>query len=161
MKKMEKQQNRNLMDRAGKLADIMFKFKKICNEKEAYFAYKVGLTPVEFRCLKYLDGQEYLIIKDLAEKMNLKLSRITRLITSLEEKKYIKRKLDSGDRRHVRVYFNKNKQNELDKINREYILLHGEILSSLPTEFAEQAVNDLQDIYDVFEEWTEKNIHKK
>lgn len=157
-----KEPNKDSLDHlAEKLADTMFKFKKICNEKEAYFAHQVGITPVEFRCLRYLEGKEYVIVKDLAKLMNLQPSRITRLISSLEEKKYVRRELDIIDRRNVRIYLNKNKQKIIDGINKKYVLLHYEILDNLSTDFVGNAVNELEEIYGIFEKWVEENVHKK
>lgn len=146
------------MNKAQKLADITFKLKKICNEKESYFAHQFKLTAMEFRCLKYLKDSEYLIVKDLAHNMNLTPSRVTRLITSLEEKKLILRKLDMEDRRNVRVMINPKNKNFVEEMDKKHTELHAEILANVPAKKIDQTIDAIQGLYDVFEQWSEKYI---
>ncbi len=146
------------MDMAEKLADITFKLKKICNEKESYFAAQFKLTAMEFRCLKYLKDSEYLIVKDLAHNMNLTPSRVTRLITSLEQKKLIIRKLDMEDRRNVRVMINPKSKAFVEEMDKKHIELHAEILANVPAKKIDQTIDAVQGLYDEFEKWSEKYI---
>jgi len=150
--------NTQKMDKAQKLADITFKLKKICNEKESYFAHQFKLTAMEFRCLKYLKDNEYLIVKDLAHNMNLTPSRVTRLITSLEEKKLILRKLDMEDRRNVRVMINPKNKDFVENMDKKHTELHAEILANVPPKKIDQTIEAIQGLYDVFEDWSEKYI---
>lgn len=146
------------MDKAEQLADITFKLKKICNEKESYFAAQFKLTAMEFRCLKYLKDSEYLIVKDLAHNMNLTPSRVTRLITSLEQKKLIIRKLDMEDRRNVRVMINPKNKAFVDDMDKKHIALHEEILANVPAKKIDQTIDAVQGLYNEFEKWSEKYI---
>ena len=155
---MDNTQTTKKMDKAEELANITFKLKKICNEKESYFAHQFKLTAMEFRCLKYLKDSEYLIVKDLAHNMNLTPSRVTRLITSLEEKKLILRKLDMEDRRNVRVMINPKNKDFVDEMDRKHIELHAEILANMPAKKIDQSIDAIQSLYDVFEEWSEKYL---
>ncbi len=160
MRKTSQNFSKEQLAKAGELADLMFKFKKLCNEKEAYFATLFELTPVEFRCVKYLYGRDYIIVKELSELMSLKPSRITRIITSLEEKNYIKRVLDTEDRRNVRVMLNPAKKDKIEEMEKAYTNLHKEILSPLNHNVAKQSVADLEEMYKIFEMWVIENIRK-
>ncbi len=143
---------------AQKLADTTFKLKKICNEKESYFASQFNLAAMEFRCLKYLKDVDYLVVKDLAEQMNLTPSRITRLITSLEKKGLIIRELDLEDRRNVRVMINPKNQKFVEKMDRKHTELHAEILSQMPSKKVDQAIKSIENLYEVFAKWADKTI---
>ena len=160
MSKTKTQFSKEQLEKAKKLANLMFMFKKICNEKEAYFATLFELTPVEFRCVKYLYGREYVIVKELAKLMNLKPSRITRIITSLESKNFIKRTLDEEDRRNVRVMLNSGKKEKIEEMEKAYTELHQEILSPLNKNVAKKSIADLEVMYDLFEKWVVENIRE-
>ncbi len=155
---MKKAKNNISMKKAQKLADITFKLKKICNEKESYFAQQFKLTSMEFRCLKYLKDCDFLIVKDLAYKMNLTPSRVTRLITSLENKKLVTRELDLDDRRNVRVMLNKKSKEMVEDLDQKHTELHAEVLSTVPQKEVEQMIDSIEKLYEVFEIWAEKNL---
>ena len=158
---MAKHYNDDDIERARIFAEVMFQFKKICNEKEAYFAKKFELTPVEFRCVKYLLNVDFLIVKELAELMNLKASRITRIITSLEEKHFIIRELDLEDRRNVKVKLNKKKKDHIMQMDKAYTELHEEIIAPMNKKDAQKAIAYLEEMYGVFEDWVIENVRSK
>ena len=155
---MKNAKNNQAMKNAQILADITFKLKKICNEKESYFASQFKLTSMEFRCLKYLKDVDYLIVKDLAEKMNLTPSRVTRLITSLEKKRLVKRELDLDDRRNVRVMLNNKNKQFVEDIENKHVELHYEVLSALPPHDVEVMIDSVEKLYEAFEKWAEENL---
>ncbi len=155
---MTKSKSTSSMKKAQKLADITFKLKKICNEKESFFAQQFKLTSMEFRCLKYLKDCDFLIVKDLAYKMNLTPSRVTRLITSLEKKKLVIRELDLDDRRNVRVMLNNKSKEMIEDLDKRHTELHAEVLSSVPAKEVEQMIDSIEKLYHVFEKWADKNL---
>ena len=150
--------SKEALEQAQKLADITFKLKKICNEKESFFASQFDLAAMEFRCLKYLKDVDYLVVKDLAEQMNLTPSRITRLITSLEKKGLIIRELDLEDRRNVRVMINPKNQKFVEEMDRKHTELHADILSQMPAKKIDTAIRSIESLYQVFAKWADQNI---
>jgi len=152
-----KKSNKNL-EKARKLADLTFQMKKICSDKEAFLASKYNLTSVEFRCLNYLRGHDYLIVKDLSDMMNLTPSRITRLITSLEDKKLIRRELDDKDRRNVRVYPLEKSKDKIDEMDMANLELHLGILDMVPNSEIDKSLETLEGLNKIFHDWHEKAL---
>ena len=88
---------------AERLANLTFSLLANCQEKEVRLAEIHNLTQAEFRCLRLFGTDESVNNKQIAERMNLSPSRLTRIIDGLVEKEYINREIDPNDRRNMRV----------------------------------------------------------
>ena len=116
---------------AFKLADLTFHLLAHCRDKEIRFAEKHGLTQAEFRCLRYFGTTECMSNKQISQRMNLTPGRLTRIIDSLINKKYMMREIDSGDRRFMRVNLSENGISLVQKLNNDYADIHRDILSGI------------------------------
>jgi DNA-binding MarR family transcriptional regulator len=65
------------------LADIVFRLFTNCQKKEERFVSNYEISAVEFRCIWFLNEQKETSVKELAQKMSLSSSRITRIIDGL------------------------------------------------------------------------------
>ena len=83
---------------AERLANLTFSLLANCQEKEVRLAEIHHLTQAEFRCLRLFGTDESVNNKQIAERMNLSPSRLTRIIDGLVEKQYINREIDPNDR---------------------------------------------------------------
>jgi len=111
------------------LSKLTYEMQKICSLKETYFCKSINLTPIEFRCLRYLYKNNFLSVNELAKKMGLTPSRVTTLLNSLEEKEYIKRDISPNDRRIIKVSLTDEGEHFTKDIRDKYINFHKEILS--------------------------------
>jgi DNA-binding MarR family transcriptional regulator len=116
---------------AFKLADLTFHLLAHCRDKEIRFAEKHGLTQTEFRCLRYFGTNECMSNKQISQRMKLTQGRLTRIIDSLINKKYMMREIDSGDRRFMRVNLSENGISLVQKLNNDYADIHRDILSGI------------------------------
>ncbi len=62
-----------------------------CNEKEFRHAVKYGLSALEFRCVRKLLEKGQLTVNQMAQKLSLASSRVTRIIDGLAAKKLVNR----------------------------------------------------------------------
>jgi len=127
--------NNKLKKFANDLSTLTFEMQKICSLKETYFCKSINLTPIEFRCLRYLYNNDFLRLSELAKKMELTPSRVTTLLNSLEKKEYLKRDISPNDRRIIKVALTAEGEQYAKEITNKYIDFHKEILNLIEDEY--------------------------
>jgi len=128
---------------------------KTCLNKELLFAVKHNLTPAEYRCLRLFKYQSSMSIKSIAFQMDLTPGRITHILTSLEAKKYIERKIDQKDKRNIIVHLTNNCITFLKNVNENHIMLHQNILDNLSEEKREFIVYSMEELIKAIKNWTD------
>lgn len=123
--------DKELEEYAQKISKLTFEMEKVCRTKEVFFCDSINITPVEFRCLRYLLKETFPQVKELASNMDLTPSRVTNLLNSLEKKGYLLREISTKDRRIIQVTLTDiGKVFALD-IQSKYVKFHEDILSSI------------------------------
>lgn len=115
-------------DLAKSMAELTCRLSKVCSEKDSYLASMFNLTPAEFRCLKLFSNTSQLSIKALGRELNLSPGRITHILTSLEKKGFITRKLDPSDKRNVLVDITAKCKPFIKNLDECHTEVHKEIL---------------------------------
>ncbi len=141
---MIKQDNKKDRCFAQNIATLTLDMEKVCRTKETYFCDKINITPVEFKCLRYLLENSFPQVKELASHMNLTAARVTNLLNSLEKKDYIKRTISHMDRRVIQVQLTPNGTEFANKVQDEYVAFHQEIIESIGNE--SELINLLESI---------------
>lgn len=150
---METENNKSNL--ASAMAELTCELAKTCNDKEVYFSSLFNLTPAEFKCLRLFTKTDSLSIKHIASSMDLTAGRITHILTSLEKKKFIKRKVDENDKRNVVVYITQNSQPFLKNINKSHIKLHEEILEKISEDKQKLVLDSLREVIKALRKWSE------
>jgi len=119
---------------AKSIANLTLDMEKVCRTKETYFCDKINITPVEFKCLRYLLENSFPQVKELASHMSLTAARVTNLLNSLEKKEYIKRTISHMDRRVIQVQLTVSGKKFANNVQDEYIKFHQEIIESIGDE---------------------------
>ncbi|WP_331774402.1 MarR family winged helix-turn-helix transcriptional regulator [Sulfurospirillum sp. 1612] len=127
-------EDKSLEQYADEISKLTFNMQKMCTAKEALFCATINLSPIQFRCLRYLLKTTFLQVKELADNMELTPSRITNLLNNLESKGYIQRKISNKDRRIIKVTLTKKGREYATEVREKYIKYHEEILSMLKDE---------------------------
>lgn len=143
---------------AERMSILTCEIAKICNKKERQFASSFNLTPAEFRCLKLFSEQEFLPIKTISTELNLTPGRITHILTSLENKHLIERKIDPSDKRNVIVYLTDASKPFIQKLNNSHIKLHQEIIEGFEYDKQNAIISAMADVVKALKSWNEKNI---
>jgi DNA-binding MarR family transcriptional regulator len=142
---------------AERLADLTFILLQRCQEKEAWLAEEHGLFQAEFRCLRLFGSDESLNNKEIAERMNLSPSRLTRLIDGLVKRGYMQKEIDQEDRRNMRIYLSRRGKILTNKLNKAFIDLHSEILQDIDVSQHESLITAMEHLHLAIEKWLRKS----
>lgn len=151
---MEAQNNIN--STAEKLANLTFSLLANCQEKEIRLAEAHKLTQAEFRCLRLFGAEESVNNKQIAERMNLSPSRLTRIIDGLVQKEYVLREIDPGDRRNMRVFLSKRGMALVQQLNNAYLNIHREILQDIDEAQHRPLITAMTHLLSALEKWIAK-----
>lgn len=152
---METQTVQDYQKMAEEMSNLTCELAKTCNDKEKYFASTFNITPAEFRCLRLFTNRNSLSIKELGSEMNLTPGRVTHILTSLEEKKFIKRIIDENDKRNIIVHLTGKSKPFLNNLNDNHIRLHEDILEKIPHEKRELVISAMKDLLKALKSWSE------
>jgi len=141
---------------ASKLADLTFQLLSQCLEKEHRLAEHHGLTQAEFRCLRLFGTTECLNNKQIAERMGLSPSRLTRIVDGLVKKQYMDREIEPNDRRNMRVTLSHKGVNIVKQLNNDYVNIHREILNEIEVDQHEPLITAMDHFLSALQIWTAK-----
>lgn len=141
---------------ATQLADLTFKLLANCQEKEARLAEQYGLTQAEFRCLRLFGTHQSSNNKQIAERMNLSPSRLTRIIDGLVKKNYMLREIDSDDRRNMKVTLSLQGNEIVERLNKAYIGIHKDILDEIEDTQHTPLITAMTHLLSALEKWIAK-----
>lgn len=82
-----------------RLKDLIREIIQCCEDRKFYESQKFGLPYSELKCLMLFDGQRYLTVKGIAERMEVAKSRVTKIINGLAEKGFVESINDPKDAR--------------------------------------------------------------
>ncbi len=138
------------------LGNLIFEILPICQRKETELADDHGLLPAEFKCLRLMGSEGSLNNKDIAKRMNLSASRITRIMDGLVKKGYMQREIDKGDRRNMKISLSRRGKNLTNKLNDAYIEIHSEILQDIDISRHESLITNMEHLHSAVEMWLQK-----
>lgn len=154
---MNIEQKDSMNSAAELMARLTCDLGRTCSNKEHFFAAKYDLTPAEFRCLRLFREKPSMSIKRIAIQMNLTPGRITHILTSLEAKKYIKRKVDQKDKRNIIVHLTESSIPFLKVVNENHIKLHENILNNISEDKREFILESMEELIKSLKTWTDNN----
>ena len=141
---------------AEMLANLTFNLLARCQEKEARLAEQNKLLEAELKCLRIMDLEESINNQDVADRMNLSPSRITRIIDGLVKKGYILREIDREDRRNMKISLTEKGVNLTNKINNAFVEIHKEILKEIDNSQHESLLITMGNLQSAVEKWLQK-----
>ena len=141
---------------AKSLANLTFNLLIRCQVKEEWLATQRGLFQAEFKCLRIFGSDKSLTCKEIANRMNLSRSRITRVIDGLVKKGYVSRELDPTDRRNMKVTLSRRGKILATKLDREFTDIHFEILQGIDVSKHKSLINTLEHVLTATEKWLQK-----
>ena len=142
-----------VQDSARRLATLSLRLFHICQEKERRIARAFGLTTAGLSCIRYLYIHEAPSVGDLARRLEVSSSRITRVIRGLERRELVRRFVDLRDRRRIVVQLTRAGWRTAARIHRVYHDVHAEILSYLDPGEHEPMLAHLESLMEAFERW--------
>ncbi len=132
MNKMATKVNEELLGyQAQRLQELIAEILKCCEDRKLYETGKFGLPYAELRCLLLFEGERYLTVKGIAQKLDVAKSRVTKIVNGLRNKKLVEQIDDPHDARIKLISLTpagKEKSQEIAAFQRE---LHRQILLHL------------------------------
>ncbi|NNG26991.1 MAG: MarR family transcriptional regulator [Ignavibacteriaceae bacterium] len=141
---------------AERLASLIFNLLPRCQEKELWLAEEHGLFLAEFKCLRLFGSDDNLNNKEIAKRMNLSPSRLTRIIDGLVQKGYMQREIDQKDRRNMKVSLSRRGKSLTSKLDKAFVNLHSEILQDIDSSQHESLIVAMENLYLAIEKWLQK-----
>jgi len=124
--------------------NLITKLFQCCQERMQYQTERFQLPDAELRCLLLFSDNRYLTPKDIAKKMNVVKSRVTRIIDGLIKKNFIQRIKDPEDSRISLLSLTPNGQKKLTEINGFLNDVHLEVLSQMEPEQRKTMLTNLE-----------------
>lgn len=136
-----------------RLADIIGRLFVNCNEKENRHVAKYGVSIVEFRCLRTLHEYDSLTVNQVAQKMSLTSSRVTRIVDGLVRKKLVNRETGETDRRVYNLSLTGKGRDLAKKLILNYNKIHEQIMLNIPEEYQSSMIQVLEQLNHAVEDW--------
>ena len=141
---------------AESLANLTFNLLARCQEKDARLADEQRLLEAEFKCLRLFGSAKSLNNKEIAKRMNLSQSRLTRIIDGLVQKGYLKREIDQTDRRNIKVTLSRRGKIFTNKLDKAFMEIHTEILQDMNVSEQKDLITTMQHLLAASEKWLQK-----
>ncbi len=146
---------KSIQSMAEQMSFLTCELSRTCNQKENYFASMFSLTPAEFRTLRLFKDKKVLGIKDITGEVSLTPGRITHILTSLEAKKFVVRKVDKNDKRNVKVELTPKAIPFIQNLNESHIKLHNDILKKIKPDMRPMVIESLKQVIEALNHWNE------
>lgn len=146
---------------AEALADLTFELLEHCQEKRERMAMELGLTVAEFKLLRVFRNEEPQLILDLAGRVDLSNSRLTRILDGLEKKKFIRRAIGPKDRRTMEVTLTAEGKKTLRQLESTYVATHEDIIKLLPDAEAETVLIAMEKLRNAMLAWVGPDGRKR
>jgi len=82
-----------------RLKELIEEILHCCQSQTSFLSRKFGIPQAELRCLLLFRDERYLTVKSIARKMDVAKSRVTKIVSGLEEKKLVESSADPNDAR--------------------------------------------------------------
>ena len=142
--------------KAERLGNLIFEILPICQKKEEELAEEHNLFHTEFKCLRLFGVDENLNNMEIAKRMRLSPSRLTRIMDGLVKKGYMKREIDKSDRRNMTISLSRKGKILTNKVNDAFIDIHSDILKEIETSKHEPLINTMEHLDRAVEKWLNK-----
>lgn len=138
---------------AEQMADLTFELLEQCQYKREQIAGQLRLTVAEFKMIRAFRTDAMLSVNELANRLDLSPSRLTRIIDGLEEKRFVRRTIGARDRRVMEISMTepgKKVQRQLEDAN---VRTHEDILKLLPAGTADGVLLAMEKLRDAMNTW--------
>lgn len=107
-----------------------------------------GLTPGQPKILDYLIHHDGAIQKDIAIFCHIEPASLTAILNGMENKGYIRRQTDNGNRRSLHVYLTDSGRTFANRLQQEFIQIEDQALNGFSTSECLQLQDFLGRIYE-------------
>jgi len=136
----------NMDAKAYSLLVLLKEISSCCQVREEIQAKNYDLTVAEARCLMIINIDGCGTSTELAERMQVAKSRITRILDGLAKKKLISRNENAADRRVIRIQLTNKGAAIARELTLNVLALHRQVLEELDIQRVNEIIGSLTDI---------------
>ncbi len=144
-------------DSVSKLADLIFTLRQKCALKDHYVVRRTGISPAEYNCLIQFFGAGTIGMKELGERLDITPGGVTRIITGLEEKGIVERRIDAEDRRGINVTLTRQGERIVGGLRDTSLALHSEIIERIDPTSRRKVIDAVEQLIHAINDWLEAN----
>jgi DNA-binding MarR family transcriptional regulator len=141
-----------------RLQDLITEMIQCCEDRKSYMSQKFGLPAAELNCLMLFEGERYLTVKGMAQKLEVAKSRVTKIVNGLIEKGLVAQIDDPKDGR-IRLISvtstGQQKSEEIDAFRKE---MHRKILMQMDPDERKYVLSQLEALRSAMEAVKEELI---
>ena len=141
---------------AEHMADLTYELLENCQIKIERTAHKLNLTVAEFKLLRSIQDGEKLSAGNLAKRLGLSSSRITRIIDGLVKKEMVRKDVGGNDRRVVDVQLTPIGMETRKQLKDMYTSVHRDIIDLLPSDAGESVMLAMEKLREATHEWVKQ-----
>ncbi len=136
---------------AEKLADLTLGLVGTCQRKQERIAERAQLSLSEFKCLRAFRVDTELSVKDIAHRMSLTSSRLTRIIDGLVKKRFVTRHIDPQDRRIINVRLTKQGETIARKVSSDCTHVYEQVLQIVNPGEHEEIISAIAKLFEAMQ----------
>ena len=140
---------------AETLADLTLALVGCCQRKQERIAERARLSLSEFKCLRAFRNDTELSVKDIAHRMSLTSSRLTRIIDGLVRKHYVTRHIDPQDRRIINVRLTRQGEIVARKVTNDCTHVYEQVLGTIDPRDHAQIISAVDQLWNALQVRTE------
>ena len=134
-----------------RLQDLITEVIQCCEDRKLFESQKFGLPYSELKCLMLFNGERYLTVTRMAEKLEVAKSRVTKLINGLVPKALVQSVDDPKDARIKLISLTpegRKKSAEIEGFQRE---IHRKLLLQMGAEERKKVISNLEGLRSAME----------
>jgi len=137
--------NEELLDyQTTTLQDLIKEIVKCCEGRKLYESHKFGLPYAELNCLMQFNGERYLTVNGISQKLDVAKSRVTKIVNGLVEKGMAEQINDPKDARIKLISLTPNGKRKTEEVTSFLKDIHQKILMQLEDEERKNVLSYLQ-----------------
>lgn len=136
-----------------KMAKLVFTLRQKCAHKDNYFVQSLDITASEYTCLVQFFDSNVMGVKELSSRLDITSGGVTRILTSLEDKGIIRRRISTEDRRSIDVHLTKKGIEMVNHIRQASYDLHAEILSHIAPDHRQSVLDAIEQLIKAIDNW--------
>jgi DNA-binding MarR family transcriptional regulator len=136
-----------------RMADLIFTLRQRCSLKDLYFVKKAGISSSEYNCLMQFFQTDSLGMSELAERLSITPAGVTRIVSGLEERGILERRISSEDRRSIDVVLTGSGKKIVDDVRKASMELHAEIMKGIDPAKRKAVMSGLEQLVTAIDKW--------
>jgi DNA-binding MarR family transcriptional regulator len=135
------------------MADLTFSLLEHCELKRERMAETLALTVAEFKLILAMHDEDGVTAGDLARRIELSNSRLTRILDGLAAKKLVSRDVSAEDRRVMRIRLTPAGVKVREELRKSYVQTHRDILDLLPKGADRSVIFAMEKLLEAMKTW--------